>query len=72
MNCKKIIFIVHTYLFIIRISYNLQTIEKFCFEYFQENKCDVMETPNFLELNEDIKNIFMALPNKSDEEFSCN
>ncbi|XP_018315261.1 RCC1 and BTB domain-containing protein 1-like [Mycetomoellerius zeteki] len=48
-------------------KYDSKTVEKFCFEYFQENKKNVMETHSFMELKEDIKNIFIALPNKSDE-----
>ncbi|KYN26623.1 RCC1 and BTB domain-containing protein 1 [Trachymyrmex cornetzi] len=47
-------------------KYSNETVEKFCFEYFQQHKSHVMETLNFLELNEDIRNIFMTLPNKSE------
>ncbi|KYQ54400.1 RCC1 and BTB domain-containing protein 2, partial [Trachymyrmex zeteki] len=49
-------------------KYDSKTVEKFCFEYFQENKKNVMETHSFMELKEDIKKTFIALPNKPDEE----
>ncbi|KYN38642.1 RCC1 and BTB domain-containing protein 1 [Trachymyrmex septentrionalis] len=43
-------------------KYSDNLLEKLCIQYFQENKPYVIQMPNFLELNEDVRNMFMDLP----------
>ncbi|XP_011054452.1 PREDICTED: RCC1 and BTB domain-containing protein 1-like [Acromyrmex echinatior] len=50
-------------------KYNDKEVEKICFEYFKENRIDIRDTSNFLELDQDIKNIFLNSL-RSDEEYS--